>query len=90
MLNSIPTATQFLFLGAGRAGAWRRRPGHWRRALGELIKALPWDGQVLVPYSKWLEKGYFVWPQAKDVTLSLTAVQLSMVCTQRCLRIRSE
>jgi IS66 Orf2 like protein len=32
-----------------------------------------------VLYSKRLEKGRFVWPQAKDGTLSLTPAQLSML-----------
>jgi transposase len=32
-----------------------------------------------VLYSKRLEKGRFIWPQAKDGTLSLTAAQLSML-----------
>ena len=51
----------------------------FRGKRGDLIKALHWDGQGLVLYSKRLEKGRFVWPQAKDGTLSLTAAQLSML-----------
>ena len=46
---------------------------------GDLLKALHWDGQGLVLYSKRLEKGRFVWPQAKEGTVSLTAAQMSML-----------
>ena len=37
------------------------------------------DGQGLCLYAKRMEKGRFVWPQAKDGTVSLTAAQLSML-----------
>jgi transposase len=46
---------------------------------GDVLKALYWDGQGLVLYAKRLEKGRFVWPQAKEGTVSLTAAQLSML-----------
>jgi transposase len=46
---------------------------------GDLLKAIYWDGQGLVLYAKRLEKGRFVWPQAKEGTVSLTAAQLSML-----------
>jgi transposase len=42
------------------------------------VKILSWDGQGLCLYAKRLEKGRFVWPQAKDGAVSLTAAQLSM------------
>jgi transposase len=48
-------------------------------AAGDLIKILCWDGQGLCLFSKRLEKGRFVWPQAKDGAISLTAAQLSML-----------
>ena len=51
----------------------------FRGKRGDLIKALHWDGQGLVLYSKRLEKGRFVWPQARDGTLSLTPAQMSML-----------
>jgi transposase len=51
----------------------------FRGKRGDLIKALAWDGQGLVLYAKRLEKGRFVWPQATDGTLTLTAAQLSML-----------
>jgi len=51
----------------------------FRGRRGDLLKALHWDGQGLVLYAKRLEKGRFVWPQAKDGTVSLTAAQLSML-----------
>jgi transposase len=50
----------------------------FRGRRGDLLKALLWDGQGLVLYAKRLERGRFVWPQAKDGTLTLTAAQLAM------------
>ena len=51
----------------------------FRGRRGDMIKALHWDGQGLVLYAKRLEKGRFVWPQASEGTLTLTAAQLSML-----------
>jgi transposase len=51
----------------------------FRGRRGDLLKAIYWDGQGLVLYDKRLEKGRFVWPQAKEGTVSLTAAQLSML-----------
>jgi transposase len=51
----------------------------FRGRRGDLIKILGWDGQGLCLFSKRLEKGRFVWPQAKDGAVSLTAAQLSML-----------
>jgi transposase len=51
----------------------------FRGRRGDPIKVLCWDGQGLCLLSKRLEKGRFVWPQAKDGTVSLTAAQLSML-----------
>ena len=51
----------------------------FRGRRGDLLKALYWDGQGLELYAKRLEKGRFVWPQAKEGTVSLTAAQLSML-----------
>lgn len=51
----------------------------FRGRRGDLLKILCWDGQGLCLFSKRLEKGRFVWPQAKDGTVSLTAAQLSML-----------
>jgi len=51
----------------------------FRGRRGDLIKVLCWDGQGLCLFSKRLEKGRFVWPQAKDGVVSLTAAQLSML-----------
>ena len=56
--------------------------GQWflfRGRRGDLIKVLCWDGQGLCLFSKRLEKGRFIWPQAKGGTVSLTAAQLSML-----------
>lgn len=51
----------------------------FRGRRGHLLKILHWDGQGLVLYAKRLERGRFVWPQAKDGVVSLTPAQLSML-----------
>ena len=51
----------------------------FRGRRGDLIKILCWDGQGLCLFSKRLEKGRFIWPQARDGLISLTAAQLSML-----------
>jgi transposase len=51
----------------------------FRGKRGDLVKVLCWDGQGLCLFAKRLEKGRFVWPQAKDGTVSLTSAQLSML-----------
>jgi transposase len=51
----------------------------FRGRRGDLIKALWWDGQGLCLFAKRLEKGRFVWPQAKDGVVFLTPAQLSML-----------
>jgi len=51
----------------------------FRGSRGGLIKVLCWDGQGLCLFAKRLEKGRFVWPQAKDGTVCLTPAQLSML-----------
>jgi transposase len=51
----------------------------FRGRRGGLVKVLIWDGQGLCLFAKRMEKGRFVWPQAKEGTVSLTAAQLSML-----------
>lgn len=51
----------------------------FRGRRGDLVKVLWWDTQGLVLYAKRLERGRFVWPQAKDGVVSLTPAQLSML-----------
>ena len=51
----------------------------FRGKRGDLIKGLLWDGQGLVLYAKRLERGRFVWPQARSGTITLTPAQLSML-----------
>src|ERR1700704_4643882 len=51
----------------------------FRGRQGRLIKVLWWDGQGLCLFAKRLEKGRFVWPQAKDGAVFLTPAQLSML-----------
>jgi transposase len=51
----------------------------FRGRRGDLVKILSWDGQGLCLFAKRMEKGRFVWLQAKDGAVSLTAAQLSML-----------
>lgn len=51
----------------------------FRGKRGDLLKCLFWDTQGLVLYAKRLERGRFVWPQARDGSVSLTPAQLSML-----------
>ena len=51
----------------------------FRGRRGDLIKVIWHDGQGACLFSKRLERGRFVWPQAKDGSVALTAAQLSML-----------
>lgn len=51
----------------------------FRGKRGDLAKVLYWDGQGLCLFAKRLERGRFIWPQAKDGVVSLTPAQLSML-----------
>lgn len=51
----------------------------FRGRRGDLIKLLWFDGDVLCLFSKRLERGRFIWPQATDGTALLTRAQLSML-----------
>ena len=51
----------------------------FRGRRGDMIKILWWDGQGLCLFCKRLERGKFIWPQAKDGAVFLTAAQLSML-----------
>jgi transposase len=51
----------------------------FRGKRGDLVKVLYWDGQGLCLFAKRLERGRFIWPQAKDGVVSLTPAQLSML-----------
>ncbi len=51
----------------------------FRARRGDLLKVLFWDGQGLCLFAKRLERGRFVWPQAKDGVVTLTPAQLSML-----------
>ncbi|MFO1219656.1 MAG: IS66 family insertion sequence element accessory protein TnpB [Burkholderiaceae bacterium] len=51
----------------------------FRGRRGDIIKVLWFDGQGLCLFSKRLERGRFVWPQADSGTVSLTPAQLSML-----------
>jgi transposase len=51
----------------------------FRGSRGDLIKCLFWDRQGMCMYVKKLDRGRFVWPQAKDGIVSLTMAQFSML-----------
>jgi transposase len=51
----------------------------FRGKRGDLIKLLWFDGDGLCLFQKRLERGRFIWPQAKSGTVSLTRAQLSML-----------
>jgi len=70
---------------AGLAGSGRslKRDPHggdlyvFRGKNGKLIKILWHDGLGMSLYSKRLERGRFIWPQAKDGAMVITPAQLS-------------
>ena len=51
----------------------------FRGRRGSLIKCLWSDGQGLCLFSKRLERGRFIWPQAENGAVSLSRAQLSML-----------
>ena len=51
----------------------------FRGRRGDLIKCLFYDRQGMCLYTKKLDRGRFVWPQAKDGVVSLTMGQFSML-----------
>lgn len=51
----------------------------FRGRRGDLVKVIWHDGQGACLFSKRLERGRFIWPQAKDGCVALTAAQLSML-----------
>jgi transposase len=51
----------------------------FRGRRGDLVKLLWWSGDGLNLYSKRLERGRFVWPQAQSGSVCLSAAQLSML-----------
>jgi transposase len=46
---------------------------------GDRLKALWWDGGGLCLFAKRLERGRFVWPQAREGAITLTPAQLAML-----------
>jgi transposase len=46
---------------------------------GDRVKVLWWDGDGLCLFAKRLERGRFVWPQATEGRVALSAAQLSML-----------
>jgi transposase len=51
----------------------------FRGRRGDLLKLLWWDGTGLCLMAKRLERGRFIWPNAQNGSVSLTAAQLSML-----------
>jgi transposase len=51
----------------------------FRGRRGDMLKVLWWGGQGLCLFAKRLERGRFLWPQAKDDSVVLTPAQLSML-----------
>ena len=51
----------------------------FRGRRGHLVKLLWWDGDGLCLFAKRLERGRFIWPQATDGSIHLSAAQLSML-----------
>ena len=51
----------------------------FRGRRGDRIKVLWWDGQGLCLFYKYLERGKFVWPSAKEGKIQLTSAELSML-----------
>ena len=51
----------------------------FRGRRGDLVKLIWFDGDGLCLFCKRLERGKFVWPQAKEGVVSLTRAQLSML-----------
>lgn len=51
----------------------------FRGRRGDLVKLLWWSGDGLCLFVKRLERGRFVWPQAKEGSIHLSPAQLSML-----------
>ena len=51
----------------------------FRGRRGDVVMLLWWDGDGLCLFSKRLERGRFIWPQATEGTVCLTRAQLSML-----------
>ena len=51
----------------------------FRGRRGDLVKLLWWDGDGLCLFAKRLERGRFIWPQAMEGSIHLSAAQLSML-----------
>jgi transposase len=51
----------------------------FRGKRGDLVKLLWWSGDGMNLYAKRLERGRFIWPQATQGSVCLSAAQLSML-----------
>lgn len=77
----LPSGTR-VWLVAGHTDMRKGFDGHvfvFRGRRGDIIKVLWFDGQGLMLLAKRLDRGRFVWPQAVDGRIALSAAQLSML-----------
>ncbi len=51
----------------------------FRGRRGDIVKLLWWTGDGLCLLAKRLERGYFIWPQARNGAVHLSQAQLSML-----------
>ena len=51
----------------------------FRGRKGDRVKVLWWSGDGMCMFSKRLEHGHFVWPEARSGSVHLTQAQLSML-----------
>ena len=51
----------------------------FRGRRGDLVKLIWFDGDGLCLFAKRLERGRFIWPQAREGSVCLTRAQLSML-----------
>jgi transposase len=51
----------------------------FRGKRGDLVKMVWWSGDGLCLFSKRLERGRFIWPQAESGSVHLSSAQLSML-----------
>jgi transposase len=85
----LPTGTRVWLAGMGSLAAQVQTAleldpfcGHlfvFRGRRGDLVKVLWWSGDGMCLFVKRLERGRFVWPQAPEGTVRLSAAQLSML-----------
>ncbi len=78
--SSVSLVCRMHGISSGQLYTWRKqfRTGELT-GFAPVVKLLWWDGQGLCLFAKRLERGRFVWPQAKEGSVSLTSAQVSML-----------